>query len=295
MKGFKFSSFLLIVMLFSSCMTVVRTQRTYPAELSLNNDTNRIIFINFFDYTVPQYIKDNQEEVYRVNVKSFAKGLAAGFTTDSLVKFNIADTLARKYTLNLMQDSSFTDSIKSLCKRFDAGMIIALDSINIWMHEEIVTDDDNSATSEYYLYSSNYISLYSSDGEIIDRSTAERSKFYKSRPAFFMGLVTFAPSIAKAANDVAGLSEGAGRNYASRFYPFSESVDLNLYTGRVFNESNNNIISGKTVLAIDPLRQLSGSANSRIAKKAGHNLSVVYQIMENRRLTDQIYTEFRKK
>lgn len=283
------------VMLLVSCSTVIQTRKTYPPEILLPADTNRIVFVNFFDYTVPAYIKDNQEVTYRMSVKGFMGGLKAGFSTDPSVLFIIGDTLSRRKTVASMQDSSFRDTIVEVCNRYNASLLVALDSINIWMDEDLITDDDNSTTSEYYLNSANYVTLYSSDGIAVDRSIAKRSKFYKSRPAFFLGLLTFRPSLGKAASDVAGLSEGAGRDYAGRFYPFSENVSVKLFTGKAFDATNRLISNGNTVEAIEPLRLLTASPDKKIAEKAAHNLSVVYEIMENRRTAEKITSDFSKR
>lgn len=277
-------------------MAFVHTQKTYPPELDLLSDTNNIVFVNFFDYTVPAYIKDKQEVTYMKSVKGLASGLAEGFNRGQNIRFIVGDTLARRNTVMSMQDSSFRDTVRMICNKYQAEMLIALDSVNVWMYEELVTDDDdNSTTSEYYLYSSNYITLYSADGEVLDRSTAESSKFYKSRPAFLLGLITFTPSLAKAADDAAGLSKNAGYNYTGKFFPSTENIDKTLYTGKIFEETNKQIISGNPVLAIEPLRELTGSTDKNIARKAGHNLSVVYEIMDNRRSSDQVVNEFNKK
>jgi hypothetical protein len=107
--------------------------------------------------------------------------------------------------------------------------------------------------------------------------------------------LTFTPSLGRAANDVAGLSEGAGRDYAGRFYPFSENINLELFAGKAFAATNSLIASGKYIEAIEPLRQLTSSPDKKIAKKADHNLSVVYEIMENRRSAERIQSEFRDK
>ncbi len=272
--------------------TFIQTQKTYAPEVYLPADSNRIVFVNFFDYTVPEYIKDKQEVTYRMSVKGFRDGLAAGFMPDPRVHFMVGDTLSRRKTVMSMQDSTFRDTIVNICQRFNANLLIALDSINIWIDEEQVIDEDNSTTSEYYLNSYNYVTLYSYEGEAIDRTIAKRSKFYKSRPAFFLGLLTFPPALSKAAADVAGLSEGAGRDYAGRFYPFAEMVNVSLYTGGPFIETNRMITAGNPVEAIEPLRELTRSSNRNIARKAAHNLSVVYEILENRRNTEKINSEF---
>jgi len=276
-------------------MITYNSQRTHAPELNLPGDTAKIIFVNYFDYTVPRYIKDKQEITYSYSVSGFSKGLAERFAGEPLVKFRVADTLARRHTVMSMQDIAFKDTVRAMCKKHNAGLLIALDSINVWMDENIIVDEENSTTSEYYLYSSNYVSLYSSGGDVIERSTAERSKFYKSRPAFLFGLITFTPSLTRAADDAAALSEGAGEDYAGKFFPVSENVYVNLYSGKYFNESNRYITGGNPVKAIEPLRQLTGSPKKGIARKAAHNLSIVYEIMEDRRASGQVLEEFRKR
>ncbi len=285
-------SAMLFTVLLASCSTFIQTQKTYAPEVYLPADSNRIVFVNFFDYTVPEYIKDKQEVTYRMSVKGFWRGIEAEFMTDPMVNFMVGDTLSRRKTVMSMQDSTFRDTIVNICQRFNANLLIALDSINIWIDEEQVIDEDNSTTSQYYLNSYNYVTLYSSEGEAIDRSIAKGSKFYKSRPAFFLGLLTFPPALSKAAADVAGLSESAGRDYAGRFYPFAEMVNVSLYTGGPFIETNRIITAGNPVEAIEPLRELTRSSNKNIARKAAHNLSVVYEILENRRNTEKINSEF---
>ena len=283
-------------LLLSSCMITVPSQRTYPPELNLPADTAGIVFINYFDYTVPSYIKDRQEFTYCNSVKGFTEGLSSRFAMDPLIHLIIADTLARGFTVMSMQDSSFRDTVRSVCGRYDASLLIALDSVRVWMYEDLVTDDDDgSNTSEYYLYSSNFITLYSADGEVIERSTAEKSKVYKSRPAFLLGLLTFTPSLAKAAGDAALLSYDAGWDYAAKFYPFSENILFNLYTGGPFLDLNRQILNGDPELVIEPLKSLTASPNKSVARKATHNLSVVYEMMDNRLTTDQIITESEKK
>jgi len=68
----------LIVMLaaVSSCTTIINMQKTYPPEADLPADTNRYVFVNFYDYQVPDFIKDRHEIAYAAAVKGYADGLS---------------------------------------------------------------------------------------------------------------------------------------------------------------------------------------------------------------------------
>jgi len=120
-------------------------------------------------------------------VKGFRYGLASFFESDSAVTFITGDTLASQNTIRSMQEPSFRDAVMAQCNRFDAHMLIALDSMDIWFDWETFAEEDPdgsmSRTKEFYLYSDNYLTFYSSDGEVIDRSTAQESMLFRSRPA----------------------------------------------------------------------------------------------------------------
>ena len=50
-------------------------QRTFPQEASCRQ-TGRFVFINFYDYQIPDFIKDKDEEAYAEGVKGYGSGLA---------------------------------------------------------------------------------------------------------------------------------------------------------------------------------------------------------------------------
>ncbi len=108
---------MLFLMLSVSCSTIIQTQKTYPPEVNLTADTIGIVFVNFFDYTVPEYIKDKQEATYRMSVRGFWNGLEAGYKTDPYVRFMVGDKLSRRKTVMSMQDSIFRDTIVDVCRR----------------------------------------------------------------------------------------------------------------------------------------------------------------------------------
>ena len=45
-------SVITVIILASSCTTVVQMQRTYPPEAVLQPDSAKYVFVNFFDYRI---------------------------------------------------------------------------------------------------------------------------------------------------------------------------------------------------------------------------------------------------
>ncbi|MCK7536501.1 MAG: hypothetical protein MZV63_38745 [Marinilabiliales bacterium] len=63
-------SFIIVIALASSCTTHHSdAENIPPGEPMLPADNNRFVFVNFFDYRVPDFIKDRYEEAYRRSSK----------------------------------------------------------------------------------------------------------------------------------------------------------------------------------------------------------------------------------
>jgi len=123
----------LIVMLaaISSCTTVIQMQKTYPLKAELPDVANRYVFVNFYDYQVPDFIKERHEIAYSAAVKGYADGLAAIILQDRQASLTIADTLRKGFTVMSMQYPEFADTVRAICQEYSAGLLVALDSLNL--------------------------------------------------------------------------------------------------------------------------------------------------------------------
>ncbi|MGB8492594.1 MAG: DUF6340 family protein, partial [Bacteroidales bacterium] len=171
------------------------------------------------------------------------------------------------------------DTIKAICKRYNADLLLTHDSAEIYFDWETTRDPDDRSnkTKDFYLWTNFYVSLYSSGGELINRSKLEKGTFYESRPAL-SALITFKPSLAKAAGVVESLAYDAGTEYVKKFYPETVEESRMLYSGKDFAESNKSIELKNWDKAIELLEQLSASPKRSIAAKARHNLEIVKEI-----------------
>lgn len=279
----------------SSCKVTVYSVKTDPPELDLPRPEAKVAFVNYFDYTLPAYIRARQEVTYMQAVRGFIYGLQSVFGADSTVSLVIADTLANRFIVNSMQDSSFRDTIRAVCTKFNADLLIALDSISLWFDWQTYADDDEEIlkTKDFYLYSDNYVTLYSRDGDVIDRSKVQEGMFYGSRLAL-SEFITIGPSLSRAAVKAGALNKGAGEDYAGKFYPWDTKIPYQMHNNGPFAKSNEYILQGDPVKAVEPLRRLTGSANKRIAGKAKENLETVYRILDDRRASQEVHDRYKR-
>jgi hypothetical protein len=275
---------LVCTILLSSCYTYIYINKTLDPEIIPEKEKNDLVFVNLFDYTKPEYVKEKNNISYHAGVKKFTEALS-GFSNDISFTFTVADTLKKGIPTGMLTTLLPADYVMSVCRQYKANMLIVLDSMNIFFDWETIVETDEkgnkSKTKNFYLYNTYYVSLYSASGEMINRSQLEKSLFYKSRPALSV-LITFEPSIAKAKEEVEQLALQAGNDYVDKFYPRTVQEPRKINTGKVFKESNLYIKDNNWVKAAALLQQLEKSTDPKIAKRASENLSVVREAEEAR-------------
>jgi len=257
---------------------MIYVQKSYAPEIIPGKKPVRIAFENIFDYTLPFYVKEKNEASYHAGIVKLTEGLSASFSRDASFRFIIGDTLKKNIKAGQLTSYLPKDTIYAICNRHNADMLLTLDSLNIFFDwETIVTGTrgvDREKTKNFYLYLRLYLSFYSAAGEIINRSMVEKSSLYKSREALSV-LITFAPSIAKAGETIKSLAFQAGEDYVSKFYPQTVQEQREIYTGKVFKESNLFIKLRNWDKAVEILDRLASSPDPKVASKARHNLLVV--------------------
>jgi len=280
-----------------SCSTVVQMQRTSPPEATLPADSARIVYVNFFDYQIPESIKDRHEDGYAAAVKGFAIGLSGLVQEDPRAVFMTADTLKKGFTVLSMQYPEFTDTVKAICSRYGANLLVALDSISLLVDWEVyLTENDeggNMLAKDFYLYSNTYMTLYTAEGEVLDRCAGEKSDFVKSKYTIF-GMVG-GPNISNQKNRVKLLAEAAARDCIGKYYPFTERYSRKLYSGGELTKLNQLIVGGKPGEAIGPLTELTRSSSASLAEKAEHNLLIANEIIDNARIAEEVWSRFEGK
>jgi hypothetical protein len=281
MKTFANFLFAFIVLLSISCTRLLFVKKDYNPEIILDKKPVKIVFVNIFDYTLPVYVKEKNEISYNAGVKEFIEGLSSSLSGDKTIKFVIGDTLKKDIPVGQLTTILSKDSINAICMRHKTDMLLTLDSLNISFTWETHWEGKGNKTKDFYLLVRFYSSLYTSSGELINRSMVEKSSLYKSREAL-SALITIKPSIARACEAVRPLALQAGEDYVRKFYPTSAFETRKIYMGKEFKESYEFIKLRNWNKAIELLDQLAKSPDSKISEKARHNLSVVKEARDSR-------------
>jgi hypothetical protein len=277
-----------------SCSTIVQMERTYPPETILPADSGRLIFVNFYDYQAPDLVKDRHEEGYAAAVNGYAIGLSGLVQKDPRAVFMIADTLRKGFTVLSMQYPGFADTVRAICDTYGANLLVALDSLKLWVDWEVYLEDNDEGGSmlakDFYLFANTYMTLYTADGEVIDRCAGEKNTYVKSKYTIF-GMFG-GPNVGNQKERIRLLTEAAARDCIGKYYPFSDQYTARLYSGGELTKLNLLITGGRPEEAIGPLTDLSQSASGSLAEKATHNLAIAREIIENRKAGEEIWRNY---
>jgi hypothetical protein len=124
-----------------------------------------------------------------------------------------------------------------------------------------------------------FLSLYSEDGDLINRSEVDQSLVYKPLTSM-SGMIILVPSISRSSEEIGNLAFQAGHNYVDKFYPQVVHDTKQLYSGKPFKESNDYIFARNWNKAIELLEGLTKNQDSVIAEKARYNLEVAKEASE---------------
>ena len=286
MKKFTTTSSVLItiLLLVNSCYTYVSFEKSSPPEIMLDESKNSIAFINTFDYTIPDEDPKNENDVYQSGIMEVIDGLKTLFAENEQIDFRVIDTLARGRAQTGFSDTLSAYWVKDICSTNNSSMLLVLEAFSIGTDSETEVeeseDGSTSRTANYYLIVTAGLSLYSSSGDLIDRSTVSRSELYKSRWAM-AGIAVFDPSIYKAEEDIRYLAKFIGEDYVNKFYPGTATINRKIYLGKGLLEADNYCMEQNWDKAIELLKPLAASPDPKISSKAAYNLSVAYEAMGN--------------
>ncbi|MCK7536502.1 MAG: hypothetical protein MZV63_38750 [Marinilabiliales bacterium] len=143
---------------------------------------------------------------------------------------------------------------------------------------------------DFYLFSNTYITLYTSEGEVVDRCAGEKSTYVKSKYTIF-GMIG-GPTLANRQGLVKTLAKDAAKDCIGKFYPFTESFTEQLYKGGPLNTLNKSILAGHPEEALEPLRGLADSSDPSLAKKQPTTLTSVTRILEEKKVSEEVWKNF---
>lgn len=263
--------------LLSSCSKIIYISKRIEPEIILEKEKHNIVFVNLFDYTLSENIKQKDKVSFHNAVMGLLEGLSS-FSSDTSFNLVVGDTLKKYIGAGMLTTLLPVDSVSAICNRNNSNMLLGLDSVNIFFDLETTPEDDNYGysgnTKNFYINTRFFLSLYSVTGDLINRTELDQSTFYRSRPTL-SGSVAVVPSVERAREDIGELAFQSGLDYVSKFYPQITRDTQELYSGKPFRDSNRYIFSRDWKKAAELLDELTKNSDPVVAEKAQHNLEVV--------------------
>ena len=260
-----------------SCTTYIFIPKTYGPEIVPETKPVTIVYINNFDYHNPGIVRQKTHGTYERAVSGFTRGLKKALSSDDSIKIVVGDTLRSGSEAGMLTTLLPTETIAENCRKHNAGMLISLDSVNIGFDSRAEYVESirfvNIYSRRFFLFAEFFLSAYNPAGDLMNRSSVDRTFYYSWRMAFTAD-VAFDPSIAGASRKIDKVAIPCGEDFAKKFYPVTEPQSRKIYTGSPFTESNNLMKSGQWDEAVKKLEVLEQSANQSVAKKAAMNLEV---------------------
>lgn len=267
------------LIIFNSCSTIMFINKPLEPEIILEENEKSLVVNNYFDYTQPAYVKEKHQEVYKASAEFFSESLTKYINISPGLIAISGDSLISLSVKRSPSDLMPANNVLEACEKFGADMLLSIDSIDIdfdWETETIINDDgEKSKTKYFYIQTTHFLSLYSSSGELIDRSFIALEQPYSARPTI-SGLITIKPNLRKAIDEVIIISADAGIEYGTKFFETTGTYPYKVYHNKPFEESFSLLQSGNWSDAIRSLLLLAESSDKKIAKRAANNLFVAY-------------------
>jgi Family of unknown function (DUF6340) len=274
---------ILISILLTSCAAPIYFEKTEPPEILTYINPCRIALVNIFNYTMPQAVKAENQNVYRNAINKFGLELSKIGITDSIYKFFFADSLFKGIDPENQSVILPADTIRQLSSAYGADYLLTLDSLNFYLEEDEPDESDESGIqvvlNNYYIIGNFFLSLYTDSGDLLNRSEVTMTTKFATKIGltYFSGI---APSFSRAVVQGGELGVSAADDYADRFYPVRTQEQRYVYTGGKLKQANDLMVKEQWDKALEILNRLASGPKQSLSQKAIHNLSVLKEIRD---------------
>ena len=276
---------LVLLVFLNSCMTNLPITRTLPPEIQIDSNITSFQLRNSFDYTLMDFDNNNRNALYKMTIDTIIQNLIVTFENDTNYTLYPYDSIISGKNPTSLPDSLNAATIAGACKVNGAGLLLSIESLDIFYDKEIVYEEDVDGKeikkAEYYLILKAGISLYDCVSCLpIDRYEFKKEKFIDSRDVIVLNMA-FRPSYASRQNEIAEMAQDIGGTYINEFYPSVHKETKSYYSKKEFEALVPLIQNAEWEEAVEFLLPLTKSKKKRISNRAMYNLSVVYYAMED--------------
>ena len=266
--------------LLSGCTAYVPVNKTVPPEIILPEDSADFLFVNRFKPEDLEYNNENKVEVFEMGLDHYIKGLKSSFDTCSHLSLILSDTIIASHSAHEAAYNLSQRVVNDLAKKYEFDYIFSLDNYKLYFDQEVdVQEDDEgnkSKTAYYDLVLNTYITIYNTDGKVIDKLREERRIFHDER-GVVSGLLAVGPSMGKADENAIKISDELGRLFITKFYSTDIAEMRLFYATKEFAPAYKAYRIRKWDTVEKELIQLTKHTDKKIQGRAAYNLAVFYE------------------
>lgn len=290
----KISQYLTIVVMISgmmSCVTATSYFNQLPPELVLTPKYNRVAVVSAFDTELLDF-REAKNEVYSNGSKELIESLVKNLSERTELDVLTSDTVINAGILHYYKPESIDQQLRrEIGKQVGTPLLLVLESYSISFDQEVdvVKNEDGSKdrTAHYDLNVSALVNLYDSTGRLIDESLIERIHYDYNSRSVISGLLAAGPAMGKAGKEINVLSRNIGSAWVDKLHPRDFEVIKYIHTHKALKASTNALMARDWQTAISLLTSLTSHSETKIAGKACYNLSVAYEAIGDKELSQK--------
>ncbi len=278
-KGFYWFLFaLLTAVLQVSCTSVLVVENSKPAEVNIRPDQWKVVAVN--NYSPDSLLSEDELKIYSSGAKEAFFGAVDAIIEDSTYSLIHSDSA---FFLNSGGGLLSQSQLREIYRQNEYHLLLSLDDFSVKMKKETesVTREDGSESFIIYytLVANSSWTLYDSLGNKLDGAELSEEGLYKSRP-LVLGLVTGAPAMKNAGDEIKDIAWFTGYDYWKRLWPQPVKYARPYYSSNKLRGAAAKMAEKEWQEAIALLEPLS-YGNSKTAARACFNLAVIYEAMGN--------------
>jgi len=264
----------------SSCKSHFEYARIVPPDYDNLIYDSVLQYVSLYDVTKLDFSNKKRIEVHASGIKNIKEGIFQSLPAKYNYKLFAFDSAFKGNALNDLAEPLNPDSVGYFCSFNQSPLLITLEAYDIFYNKESKSVENDEGETErkvdYYLVVKAGISLYDSSGFLIDRSEMKMEEYITTKNVVALG-AAFRPSYSSKQKQVDRMSTQIGQNYIAKYFPTERIESRMFYKKKYFAEITPYIESGEWEKAIELLLPLTDTTDQKIAKRATHNLGVLYE------------------
>lgn len=266
----------------TACVPSVTVVHHEPPRIVLQANQTKIVMISLFDSSNFVFNQDKKVEVFKTGYDVFVESILEPFNkTELFVRWEDREAMGLPAEVKSIPE----EKIKTICAEQGVDMLLVLEDFQLtrekYVDVERNDDGSKSRTVEFTALIRAPVSLYSSDGKIMNRTRLFGEKLLASRSAF-SGLLAVGPSMGNRGDEIIPLLQDVGWSYVENFKPHDVKSQESFYTKRELKPLRETVKNQEWEKARSFSQNVfDTTVDQKTKKQAGHNLYLVNLMLNN--------------